>query len=444
MSANGSLSDDECDQLFAGLERYRLLLLAVSGGSDSTAMMHAIAHWAGRRAHASSPRIHVATVDHDLRQGSRTEAQTVANAASDLGLPHHLLTWTGPKPATGVQAAARMARYTLLQQLLSGLGEPGAALVTAHTADDQAETLLMRLARGSGLDGLSAMAGRRRLSPGVPYDLVRPLLSVAKSRLVATLQAQGTPWTEDPSNTSLDFERVRIRAAAGTLAGLGLTPEKLALTAGRLARVRIAVDTASHDFETRVLDLNDGAFAAIRRTEFTQAPDELRLRLLIRVLSRFGGASPATRLCKVERLLQRLDATSTLTATLGGCVITATASEFRIFREPGRAPLPECRLDNGDSTIWDERFAVSISGLSSRDAPVTVKALGASGYATLRKRAKMTLPQRATATLPSFWRGQTLLAVPAVAGVRQITLCPPEFKFRAEFLGLPDDVRICD
>ncbi len=443
MTADSPVTDDECDQLFSGLAPYRLLLLAVSGGADSTAMLHLIAHWARRQGDAA-PRLHVVTVDHDLRQGSRAEAETVAHAAAAHGLPHHVLTWTGPKPQAGLQDAARTARYALLARLLRDLGEPAAALVTAHTADDQAETLLMRLARGSGIDGLSAMAPRRRLSAQDSYDLVRPLLGITKSRLLATLRAHAIAWTEDPSNTRLDFERVRIRAAAATLADLGLVPEKLALSARRLARVRTAVDAAATDFEARVLDLNHGAYAAMQRSDFTRAPDELRLRLLIRVLSRFGGAAPATRLSRIERLLQRLDGVGTLTATLGGCVVAATASHIRIFRESGRAPLPECRLDTAAKTIWDDRFAVSVAGLTSGDAPVIVKALGATGYATLRRHAEFHLPQRAATTLPSFWSGQTLLAVPSVAGASEIIQRPSAFTFYAEFLGLPDDVRISD
>ncbi|MDO9384385.1 MAG: tRNA lysidine(34) synthetase TilS [Hyphomicrobiaceae bacterium] len=443
MSRDQPLLDLECDQLFTGLGHYRLLLVAVSGGADSTALMHLLARWHRRRG-STSQQLHVATVDHALRPESRAEAGAVAAAAQDLGLPHHVLTWTAPKPAAGLQDAARSARYALLAQLLRDLGETNAAVVSAHTADDQAETLLMRLARGSGLDGLSAMSPCRRLSAGEPYDLVRPLLDVPKSRLVATLRSDGITWSEDPSNARTDFERVRIRAAAETLAALGLTPDKLALSAHRLRRARSAVAITAAEFETRVLDLNGGAFAAVRRSEFAGAPAELRLRLLLRVLARFGGTSPPARLSKVEALLDRLGHDAGFTATLGGCVVTANAASLRIFREPGRNPLPECLLRDASPVLWDARFAVSVGGLPPEHGAVTVKALGTPGYATLRQSTPVRLPQKAAATLPSFWSGDTLLAVPVLAPGRQVGLERPEFTFRTEFLGLPDDARNCD
>lgn len=445
MSRDHPLQDLECDQLFAGLDRYRLLLVAVSGGADSTALMHLIARWHHRRSRASQ-QLHVATVDHALRPESRAEAGAVAAAAQSLGLPHHVLTWTAPKPAAGLQDAARSARYALLSQLLRDLGKPSAAVVTAHTADDQAETLLMRLARGSGLDGLSAMPACRRLTAGEPYDLVRPLLDVPKSRLIATLRADGIAWSEDPSNARTEFERVRIRAAAQTLATLGLTPDKLALSARRLGRARSAVAITAAEFETRVLDLNGGTFAAVRRAEFAGAPSELRLRLLLRVLARFGGTSPAARLFKVEALLDRLAQAQAVdfTATLGGCVVMANAASIRIFREPGRNPLPEYLLRDANPVLWDARFAVSVGGLPAAHGPVTVKALGDRGYATLRQSTAVRLPQKAAATLPSFWSGETLLAVPILAPGHQFCQERSVFTFRTEFLGLPDDVRNSD
>lgn len=443
MSRDHPLQDLECDQLFAGLDRYRLLLVAVSGGADSTALMHLLARWHHRRG-GTSQQLHVATVDHALRPESCAEAGAVASAARALGLPHHILTWTAPKPAAGLQDAARSARYALLSQLLHDLGEARAAVVTAHTADDQAETLLMRLARGSGLDGLSAMSASRRLTAGEPFDLVRPLLDVPKSRLIATLRADGIAWSEDPSNARAEFERVRIRAAAQTLAALGLTPDKLALSARRLGRVRSAVAITSAEFEACVLDLNGGAFAVVRRTEFAGAPSELRLRLLLRVLARFGGTSPAARLSKVEALLDRLAQEVDFTATLGGCIVMANAASLQIFREPGRHPLPEYLLHDANPVLWDARFAVSVGGLPAARGPVTVRALGAPGYATLRQSASVSLPQRAAVTLPSFWSGETLLAVPILAPGHQISQGRPEFTFHTEFLGLPDDARNSD
>src|SRR5262249_29823831 len=146
--------------------------------------------------------IHVATVDHGLRPGSDREAAWVAARASELGLPHRVLPWVGPKPRTGRQDAARRARYALLAEHAGRLPPP-VAIVVAHHLDDQAETLLMRLGRGSGLDGLAGMKPVRphagddeypRLPDGADIRIVRPFLAITKARLVATLRDRGLDW----------------------------------------------------------------------------------------------------------------------------------------------------------------------------------------------------------------------------------------------------------
>lgn len=442
MAADLPISDADVAELFAGLARYRLLVLAVSGGSDSVALMHLVARW--RSMTATAPIIHVASVDHGLRSGSRDDAAWVATEASTLGMPAHVLTWHGDKPDAGIQEAARSARYELLAGLLRELAEGDAALVTAHTADDQAETLLMRLARGSGIDGLAAMPECRRLLPDAPFDLVRPLLRVPKQSLLATLRASGLGWREDPSNARPQFERVRLRAAAATLAELGLTAEKLALSAHRLQRARGAIDASSADFQSRALDLNDGAFAAIDRRLFAAAPEELRLRLMLRVLDRFGGASPPARLAKVEALMARLADTERFSATLGGCAVAALPGQIQVYREAGRITQPESRLREAEAVTWDSRFSVSVAGLSRQMRHVTVKPLGGQAYASLRRATGARLPSRIAAGLPAFWAGSELLAVPALSGASKIEKLAPELTFHANFLGLPEDLRISD
>jgi len=435
------IADEEAAALFAPLQRCDVVLLAVSGGADSTALMHLVARWSrGRRA---GPAVHVATVDHGLRPGSRHEAETVAAAARDLGLPHHLLSWSGPKPATGRQAAARSARYDLMTALLLRLGGRDAALVTAHTADDQAETLVMRLARGSGVDGLSAMAQRRPLAADGSMVLVRPLLAVPKSRLVATLQARGIGWIDDPSNHDPAFERVRLRAEEAAMTAAGLDAKALAMSAGRLRRARHALDWATSEFEGRVLDTNGGAFAAIDRGAFAAAPQELRLRLLARVLGRFGGTAPPARLMRLEGLIERLEATTALTVTLGGCVVVATSSGLRIFRELGRLGLPECAISVGAEVRWDERFLVRAEG-EGQSRQLCVRALGLPAYATLRARLDQPLPARAAATLPALWCGGQLLAVPSLAQAPGAQKATSGLRLRTDFLGLPEEAHISD
>ena len=202
MIADGAaIASAERDGLFACLAGFDAVVLAVSGGADSIAMLHLAASWAHDQGR-SAPRLSVATVDHGLRPGSAAEARAVATIAAQLGLAHSTLTWTGAKPARGIQAAARTARYRLLA------GHERAhridAVAVAHTLDDQAETLLMRLARGSGVDGLAAMQLQASIE-GVA--VLRPLLGIARARLRATLRQQGATWIDDPTNARPEFER---------------------------------------------------------------------------------------------------------------------------------------------------------------------------------------------------------------------------------------------
>lgn len=177
--------------LFAPLADARGLLLAVSGGPDSMALLALADEW--RRDHDAP--VFVATVEHGLRPGSRAEAHAVAAACAARGLPHALLEWQGDKPATGLPAAARAARYDLLARHALEIGAD--TLVTAHHADDQAETVLMRLTRGSGPAGLAGMAALAPL-PGFEsagLRLARPLLGAPKADLVALCRTRGLAFS---------------------------------------------------------------------------------------------------------------------------------------------------------------------------------------------------------------------------------------------------------
>ncbi len=193
------ITDVEADAAFAGFARFDHVVLAVSGGPDSMALMVLAAEWQARVAHSATA-LSVATVDHGLRAESRREAEHVASEAKRLGLSHSILPWDGAKPRTGLPLAAREARYRLLEEHARSFGAGHVAIVTAHHLDDQAETLTMRLARGAGIDGLSGMRSERPLYDDSPFVLVRPLLTIGKARLVATLAARGISYADDPSN----------------------------------------------------------------------------------------------------------------------------------------------------------------------------------------------------------------------------------------------------
>src|SRR5258708_9400966 len=198
-------------------------------------MMWLAARW--RRALARGPRLIAVTVDHGLRPGAAAEAREVKRLARSLDLPHRTLRWTGPKPRTGLPAVARAARYRLLAQ--AARASDATHILTAHTRDDQAETLLMRMLRGSGIAGLAAMA---RESERDGLVLARPFLDISKSQLIATLRKAKVGFAEDPTNRDTSFTRPRLRTLMPVLAAEGGDTRNLVRLASPLARANPPVE----------------------------------------------------------------------------------------------------------------------------------------------------------------------------------------------------------
>jgi tRNA(Ile)-lysidine synthase len=300
--------------------------LAVSGGGDSLALMHLAARHA--KARALPPPV-VLSVDHGLRKGSAADARKVAQWAKALGLKAHVLAWKGKKPAAGIEAAARQARYRLMGAWMTA--HKVGTLCVGHSQDDQAETFLLRLARGSGVDGLSAMAPQAPWPvPGFQsLSVRRPLLGVSRDRLRDLLRRAGQDWLEDPMNDDPAFDRVRLRAAAEALAQAGLTAARIAAAAAHLARARAALETVTQAVLARAvrpveqgLLLDPAALAA--------APREVGLRTLAAVLMAVSGAAYRPRFEALERLFDRIgrDALGG-GATLLGCRIGPAGRALR-------------------------------------------------------------------------------------------------------------------
>jgi tRNA(Ile)-lysidine synthase len=328
------VSPDEAAALFHDLQNLSALVLAVSGGPDSTALMLLAARW--RKSLARGPKLIAVTVDHGLRPESKDEARAVAALARKLGIAHRTVRWTGRKSSTGLQQAARTARYRLLAEAARKAG--ASAILTAHTLDDQAETVLIRLTRGSGLTGL---AGMRRSRPVTEagLSLVRPLLTIPKSRLIATLAAENIPFAQDPSNSDPRFTRPRLRGLMPTLAEEGLDARRLALLASRMARAEEALGLLADElYESLAKWIG-------RRIELPAAellnllPDELALRLLGRAVNEQGDEGPAE-LGKLEALHSALKTAFAAKArarrSLAGAVVTLNQACLSVERAPPR------------------------------------------------------------------------------------------------------------
>ena len=338
-TAEQAIRADEANALFLGLENLRGLILAVSGGPDSTALMWLAARWAKRRKRA--PKLLAVTVDHGLRPQSVGEAAAVERLARRLGIAHRTLRWRGNKPKSGLQEAARGARYRLLAQAADEAGY--AHVLTAHTLDDQAETVLFRLARGSGLGGLAGMAHAAPLPAGANGSifLVRPLLGIPKARLIATLKAAGIAYSEDPTNRDPRFARARLRSFMPALAKEGLDARGLARLAARMRRAAGAIDFAVAAAREALAPgpWPQSGPIGFETALFADLPAEVGLRLLGRAIAHAGDEGPVE-LGKLEALYDSLRrAPSRLRRTLAGAVITLDADRLTVERAPARRGL---------------------------------------------------------------------------------------------------------
>jgi tRNA(Ile)-lysidine synthase len=374
-------------------ERGPRLAVAVSGGADSLALALLAERWARERGGATAGLV----VDHGLRPESGGEARRTAAWLAARGICSHILPWQGVKPAAGLQAAARAARYELLGAWCRAAGV--LHLMTAHHREDQAETVALRLARGSGADGLAGMAPIRELCG---LRLLRPLLTVPKAALVALLVAAGQPWLEDPSNRATRFARARLRQAALDVAHFGALADESAAWRGALDRA-VAAWLAQH------ARIAAAGFVLLPHPALAAAPAAIARRAVQQALLAVGGKPYAPRQARLEGLLEALR-TGRIGAgrTLGGCRILRRGERLLICREPG-AIREVIRPRAGEWHLWDRRFAVRVGG---EVAGLRVAALGAAGW---RQRARLSLPADLPAavapSLPALWQGDRLLAV---------------------------------
>ena len=358
------VSAAETRTLFADLAHLPVLILAISGGPDSTALLLLAARW--RASLKSGPKLIAVTIDHGLRPESAREARDVARLARKLRVPHRTLRWVGRKPKTGLQAAAREMRYGLLAQVT--MQSAARHVLTAHTRDDQAETVLLRLIRGSGLAGLGAMS---RISPlpvvvssstllegerrGAGHFrpqgllLVRPLLDLSKARLIATLKSARVHFADDPSNQNLRFARVRIRALMPALAQEGLGVPRLALLSRRLARANAAIEKAVDAAFADLLHARSPGPLVFDADGFRKLPEEIALRLLGRAVAQRGDEGPVE-LGKLEGLYAALISAwpDHFRRTLAGALIAYEGDRLFVERAPPRQSrkVPETLLTN--------------------------------------------------------------------------------------------------
>lgn len=384
--------------------------VAVSGGGDSMALLHLIDEWARSRGRA----VEVATVDHGLREESAEEAQFVARACGRLGLRHEILRWRGWDGAGNLQAEARTARRRLLAEWAGRRGIEAVAL--GHTLDDQAETVLLRLGRGAGVDGLSAMTAR---SEALGLIWVRPLLESRRAALRDWLRRAGVEWIEDPSNEDLRFDRVRARRSLGALETFGVTAEGLAETAARMHAAREALDHGASALASAAARWGVCGELRLALAPLRAAPRELARRLLRAGLIAASGSEYGPRAEAEAQLMSAM-----LGFRLGGgrslhgCLIRPEGpGHATISREAAAIDPAPTALAPGE-TIWDGRFLIANEGAEG----ASVAALGETGarrLSDLAEEGRWRPPahwesalRAAKLTTPALWREGALIAAP--------------------------------
>jgi len=395
-----------------GFERHPFVAVALSGGPDSLALTILADRWARER----GGRLAALTVDHGLRPESADEAQTVGGWMAARGIEHHVLAWSDPKPATGIQEAARAARYDLLAEWCRAQG--CLHLLTAHHREDQAETYLIRRRAGSGIDGLAGMSALREMA-GV--RLVRPLLAVPKARLAALLDAERQPFLSDPSNRNPVFERARLR--------LDTVAEDIERSTAELrdyGRQRIARERELDRLLARAVTLHPAGFAAIDPSAIERAEAELVDRLLSRAALCIGGSAYPLRRERVSRLRAGMRECSERARTLGGCRFVPWRGRLLVLRELSRA-APPVRLVPGGELLWDRRFGVTPPQHAA--SKLMLGYLGQSGMRSVFDRDDGALPRLLHPVLPAVWDETGLIAVPNLGYARAAATELPRIAF---------------
>ncbi|MEQ8920766.1 MAG: tRNA lysidine(34) synthetase TilS [Roseovarius confluentis] len=362
--------------------------VAVSGGSDSMAMLHLLAE--------EGLPLAVVTVDHGLRPESRAEAEFVRERCAALGVPHSILTWKGAEATGNLQDQARRARYALMETWAGQRGIDVIAL--GHTLDDQSETFLMRLARGSGIDGLCGMESRR-VTQGVTW--ARPFLTVRRDELRGYLERRDLPWIDDPSNEDDRFDRVKARRAMACLEPLGVTPERLFDVMSNLADVRLDLDIrAKAAFDAAGEE--QGGDVIFRFPAFREAalgPEVLR-RSFVAALRWVSGAEYPPRAEALADLVAGLRKDET--RTLHGCLATPGRA-VRIAREFNAVKDLRCPTDQ----MWDGRWKLD----GSHAPDLEIRALGEAVKDCPDWR-DTGMPRTSLIASPAVWRGAELVAAP--------------------------------
>lgn len=399
------------DQLWEHCEKPARIAVAVSGGSDSMAALLLVRDWAEK----SGVSVIALTVDHGLRKEAAAETAIVKRWMQAHHIEHHILKWRGPHPKSGIQQAAREARYELLLEECGKLGV--GALILGHQLEDQLETFLMRLSKGSSLQGLGVMKPVRR-QKGI--FLLRPFLKNTREELREHLRQNNQDWIDDPSNINPDFTRTHLGSVLKQIIDLpGSDIKALEKSVSRLQRADQALQQVTSEFLTNEASFSPFGYATVGIDELLAASEEIAIRVLqgMFLYVRPGARRPA--LSRLEENLFQLRESGTIATTGFDCQLLVRKGLLYICAEKGRDGFPECSWEDTASISWDKRFLITdreFDKNTDRQQLFSVEILGKKGVDQLRKAGTFeddfTLPSVILRNLPAIWLGEKLASMP--------------------------------
>jgi tRNA(Ile)-lysidine synthase len=401
-----SLSYSEFDLLmkrFDPFEDRPKLAVAVSGGSDSLALALLTQNWVKNRQGSLT----ALTVNHGLRPDSLKEAQKVGECLKKYSIPHVILSWGGSKPKTGIQEAARCARYHLLEEWCR---ESGCLhLLLGHQQEDQAETVLFRLRGHSSLIGLAGMSA---VLEKPHLRIIRPFLSIPKDRLQACLKERKQEWIEDPSNQDAQFQRARLR-----MQRLEVKDWDVLRYHALVQKYRQTSESLQNFLFSQMASISPLGFLTLKRAPFLELPVDFQRALLLCTLKTIGvGLYPPKSVALNNTLFRMLHPGFTGT-TCYGAFIKRYHDQFLVMREHHRVKdqIDLNSLTQQDQIQFDQRFEVNIHALRHRlpSRNLIIRKIGQDGWKQLllvRPQLKeISIPKTALWSLPAAWLGSKIL-----------------------------------
>ena len=355
-------SQEELCTLFAPVADMKRIGLSVSGGADSLALMVLVHRWLNGL--SKGPNVIIYSVDHGLRKESASECKTVQTIANTFGFVTRVLVWRGEKPKTGIQAAARHGRYFLMGAAMKE--DNVDILLTGHHGDDQAETLMMRLAHSSGLAGLRGMDDFSTIM-GTP--VFRPFLTVAQTRLLEVVATVQLDVAHDPSNEDPKYERVRWRKLMGELDQMGLTTPVLMKFAQRMGRANVALEEFAQQAYAQIVKIDHFGVTFVPIEAFINLEEEIGIRVLSRMIFMGSGGRSKGELGQLEAIVGMLWGKDFKGVSIGGCIVDKHQAMLVVFREASRVDEGVVQLAPFEEVVWDQRFTLK----NKTDNPVEIK-----------------------------------------------------------------------